>query len=75
MKIGIIENPGVLKIAERDIPKVQTSTDVLVKVKRVGICCSDIHIFHGRNPFAVYPRVWGMRSSAKSWKLVLLSAR
>lgn len=60
MKIGIIEKPGVLKIAERDIPKVQTSTDVLVKVKRVGICDSDIHIFQGRKPFAVYPRVWGM---------------
>ncbi|MDR1400276.1 MAG: zinc-binding alcohol dehydrogenase family protein [Treponema sp.] len=59
MKIGIIEKPGVLNIAERDIPKVETSTDVLVKVKRLGICGSDIHIFHGRNPFAVYPRVWG----------------
>jgi L-gulonate 5-dehydrogenase len=28
-------------------------------VKRVGICGSDIHILHGKNPFAVYPRVWG----------------
>jgi L-gulonate 5-dehydrogenase len=59
MKIGVVETPGVLKIAERDVPKVQNSTDVLIKVKRVGICGSDIHIFHGKNPFAVYPRVWG----------------
>ncbi|MDR2864412.1 MAG: zinc-binding alcohol dehydrogenase family protein [Spirochaetaceae bacterium] len=59
MKVGIIEKPGELKIAERDIPKVKDSHDVLIKVKRVGICGSDIHIFHGKNPFAVYPRVWG----------------
>jgi L-gulonate 5-dehydrogenase len=59
MKIGIVEKPGVLKIAERDVPVVKNSDDVLIKVKRVGICGSDIHIFHGKNPFAVYPRVWG----------------
>jgi L-gulonate 5-dehydrogenase len=59
MKIGIIEQPETLKVAERDIPVVKDSSDVLVKVKRAGICGSDIHIFHGKNPFAVYPRVWG----------------
>jgi L-gulonate 5-dehydrogenase len=59
MKIGVVETPGVLKIAERGVPTVQNSTDVLIKVRRVGICGSDIHIFHGKNPFAVYPRVWG----------------
>jgi L-gulonate 5-dehydrogenase len=59
MKIGIVGTPGVLKIADRDVPKVTKPDDVLIKVKRVGICGSDIHIFHGRNPFAVYPRVWG----------------
>jgi L-gulonate 5-dehydrogenase len=59
MKIGIVEKPGLLKIAEREAPLVKNSDDVLIKVKRVGICGSDIHIFHGRNPFAVYPRVWG----------------
>jgi L-gulonate 5-dehydrogenase len=59
MKIGIVEKPGVLKLAERDVPEIKNSDDVLIKVKRVGICGSDIHIFHGRNPFVVYPRVWG----------------
>lgn len=59
MKVGIVETPGVLKLAERAIPEIKNDGDVLVKVKRVGICGSDIHIFHGKNPFAVYPRVWG----------------
>jgi L-gulonate 5-dehydrogenase len=59
MKVGLVETPGILKIVERDEPKLVNDTDVLIKVKRVGICGSDIHIFHGKNPFAVYPRVWG----------------
>ncbi|GHT49391.1 putative zinc-type alcohol dehydrogenase-like protein YjmD [Spirochaetia bacterium] len=59
MKIGIVEKPGVLKLTDRDVPKIKNPLDVLIKVKRVGICGSDIHIFHGKNPFAVYPRVWG----------------
>jgi L-gulonate 5-dehydrogenase len=59
MKIGVIEKPGVLKIGGRDEPKLAGAGDVLIKVKRVGICGSDIHIFHGKNPFATYPRIWG----------------
>ncbi|MDR0409336.1 MAG: zinc-binding alcohol dehydrogenase family protein [Spirochaetaceae bacterium] len=59
MKVGVVEKPGVLKLVEREIPKIKNADDVLVKVKRVGICGSDIHILHGKNPFAVYPRVWG----------------
>ncbi|MDR2601566.1 MAG: zinc-binding alcohol dehydrogenase family protein [Spirochaetaceae bacterium] len=59
MKVGVVEKPGVLKIEEREEPKLIQKTDVLISVKRVGVCGSDIHIFHGKNPFAVYPRVWG----------------
>jgi L-gulonate 5-dehydrogenase len=59
MKAGIIEKPGTLSVAERDEPKIRDPGDLLLKVARVGICGSDIHIYHGKNPFAVYPRVWG----------------
>jgi L-gulonate 5-dehydrogenase len=33
--------------------------EAVVRVQRAGICGSDIHILHGSNPFAVYPRVIG----------------
>lgn len=59
MKIGIIEKPGVLKAVEQNRPILLYSNEVLVSVKRVGICGSDIHILHGKNPFATYPRIWG----------------
>jgi L-gulonate 5-dehydrogenase len=59
MKVGIVEKPGILAVAERDKPAIKNPGDVLIQVKRTGICGSDIHIYHGKNPFAVYPRVWG----------------
>lgn len=59
MKVGLIEKPGVLKLADREEPKIVNPTDVKIKVKRVGICGSDIHILHGTNAFAVYPLIWG----------------
>ena len=33
--------------------------EVLIRVRRAGICGSDVHILHGANPFARYPRVIG----------------
>jgi L-gulonate 5-dehydrogenase len=59
MKVGIVEKPGTLAVAERDKPAIKNPGDVLIRVKRTGICGSDIHIYHGKNPFAVYPRIWG----------------
>ncbi|MDR2746922.1 MAG: zinc-binding alcohol dehydrogenase family protein [Treponema sp.] len=59
MKTGVIEKPGTLAMMERDEPKLKNPGGALIKVTRVGICGSDIHIYHGKNPFAVYPRVWG----------------
>lgn len=40
-------------------PIIQDDDEVLVKTKRVGICGSDMHIYHGTNPLATYPRVIG----------------
>ncbi len=58
MKAVVVEKPGSIAVVERDIPEI-TETQVLVKVKAAGICGSDVHIFHGKNAFATYPRVVG----------------
>ncbi|WP_207460082.1 Zn-dependent oxidoreductase [Azospirillum sp. SYSU D00513] len=39
--------------------------EVLVRVHRAGICGSDLHIYHGSNPFAVYPRIIGHEFSGE----------
>ncbi|MDQ0473261.1 Zn-dependent oxidoreductase [Labrys wisconsinensis] len=33
--------------------------EVAIRIARAGICGSDMHILHGTNPFAVYPRIIG----------------
>ncbi|AZO93429.1 zinc-binding alcohol dehydrogenase family protein [Halocella sp. SP3-1] len=59
MKAVQITEPGKIDIIEKERPKIKDPTDVIIKIKRVGICGSDLHIFQGHNPFASYPRVWG----------------
>ncbi|WP_261279888.1 Zn-dependent oxidoreductase [Serratia liquefaciens] len=54
----VIEKPGQLVIQQRPLPQ-PTANEVRVKIKFAGICGSDVHIYHGHNPFARYPRVIG----------------
>ena len=58
MKSVVIESPNRLSIEERPLP-VPGENEVRVKIKTASICGSDIHIWHGHNPFAQYPRVIG----------------
>ncbi len=58
MTAVVVEKPHLLSI--RPAPaEAPGAGEVLVRVRRAGICGSDLHIFHGTNPFAKYPRVIG----------------
>ncbi|PSL31656.1 L-gulonate 5-dehydrogenase [Planomicrobium soli] len=59
MKAVQVPTAHELKIIEQERPMIQTNDEVLVKIKRVGICGSDMHIYHGTNPLATYPRIVG----------------
>ena len=54
----ICETPGTLSAQERPKPEAGEN-DVLVRVKRVGVCGTDLHIFTGNQPYLAYPRVMG----------------
>ncbi len=58
MRSVVIEQPGRLALQTRALPQ-PAAGEVRVKVKFAGICGSDVHIYHGHNPFARYPRVIG----------------
>lgn len=58
MKSVVIEQPGELVLADRPLPQPEAG-EVRVKVQFASICGSDVHIWHGHNPFAKYPRVIG----------------
>ncbi|WP_322028933.1 zinc-binding alcohol dehydrogenase family protein [Paraburkholderia sp. J76] len=54
----ICETPGKLSALKRSKP-VPRESEVLVRVKRVGVCGTDLHIFAGNQPYLAYPRVMG----------------
>lgn len=58
IKSIVVIKPGQLEIESRDIP-IPKYDELRIKVMYAGICGSDVHILHGSNPFAKYPRVIG----------------
>ncbi|MFD0712334.1 zinc-binding alcohol dehydrogenase family protein [Paenibacillus sp. GCM10027626] len=42
-----------------DEPPAPTGEEALIRVRRVGICGTDIHAFKGNQPFFTYPRILG----------------
>ena len=38
---------------------------VLVKIKRIGVCGSDIHVYHGTHPYTSYPITQGHEVSGQ----------
>ncbi|WP_186162881.1 zinc-binding alcohol dehydrogenase family protein [Burkholderia gladioli] len=54
----ICESPGVLRAHQSELPE-RKAGEVLLRVSRVGICGTDLHIFTGNQPYLEYPRVMG----------------
>lgn len=54
----VVAEPHTLSVIPTPVV-VAAPGDVVVRVRRAGICGSDMHILHGSNPFARYPRVIG----------------
>ena len=59
MKILHVVEPFKAEFDEKEDPSIIEGDELLINVKRVGVCGSDIHIYSGHNPFAVYPRIIG----------------
>ncbi len=58
MKQAVMTAPG--KIEFRDVPVPALAPgQLLVRMKRIGVCGSDIHVFHGKHPYTSYPVVQG----------------
>ena len=54
------------EIVFREIPVPEISDgQVLVKIMKIGVCGSDIHVYHGTHPFTSYPVTQGHEVSGK----------
>jgi L-iditol 2-dehydrogenase len=63
MKQAIMTNPGQIEIHEVSVP-VPGPGEVLLRIQRIGVCGSDIHVYHGKHPLTSYPVVQGHEFSA-----------
>jgi 2-desacetyl-2-hydroxyethyl bacteriochlorophyllide A dehydrogenase len=58
MKTVVCDSPFLLAVQERPMPR-RAPGEVLVRIRRIGMCGTDYHIYAGRQPFLSYPRVIG----------------
>ena len=57
----VMTKPGEIIFREVPVPEVKDD-QVLVKIMNIGICGSDIHVYHGKHPFTKYPVTQGHNS-------------
>ncbi len=63
MRQAIMTSPG--KIEFRDVqPPSPGPGEVLIRIQRIGVCGSDVHVWHGMHPYTGYPVVQGHEFSA-----------
>ena len=57
-------SPGIIEFQEVGEPGMLMDNEVLLGIKKIGICGSDIHVYHGNHPATCYPVVQGHEYSA-----------
>lgn len=60
----VMVKPGEITFHEIPVPQIGPD-QVLVKIKRIGICGSDIHVYHGTHPYTSYPVTQGHEVSGQ----------
>ncbi len=64
MEAVVCRKPGELALETRSEPR-RSSDEVLIGIRRIGICGTDFHIFEGSHPYLEYPRVMGHELSGE----------
>lgn len=64
----VMTNPKEITFTEVPVPEI-TADQVLVKIMKIGVCGSDIHVYHGKHPFTSYPVTQGHEVSGEIVKL------
>ena len=68
MKQAVMTSPGTIEL--RDVPPPEAGPgEVCVRVMRIGVCGSDVHVNKGLHPFTSYPVVQGHEWSGVVEKL------
>ena len=63
MKAVVIKNPGEA-VVESITEPVSSGENLLLKVRMIGLCGSDLNSFRGKNPMVTFPRIPGHEVAA-----------
>lgn len=61
---ALMVKPGEIIFQDVPVPEVKPD-QIKIKMKRIGVCGSDIHVNHGKHPYTSYPVVQGHEVSAE----------
>ena len=64
----VMTKPHEISFHEISVPEINKD-QVLVKIKRIGVCGSDIHVYHGLHPYVTYPLTQGHEVSGQIVKV------
>jgi len=64
MQVIVCEEPGLLAFKEQERPEIREGYAQL-RIRRIGICGTDLHAFEGTQPYFSYPRVLGHELSGE----------
>lgn len=60
----VMNAPGEIVFQEIPTPKPRAG-EVLIRIEEIGVCGSDIHVYHGKHPFTSYPVTQGHEVSGR----------
>lgn len=63
MRQAVMTAPGRIEYCDVPAPSAGPG-EVLLRIRRIGVCGSDVHVNHGKHPYTSYPVVQGHEFSA-----------
>lgn len=64
MKALVLAGPGDASLQQVEPPSAPAEDEILLEVRYVGLCGSDLNSYRGRNPLVSYPRILGHEVAA-----------
>ncbi|MEM6542330.1 MAG: alcohol dehydrogenase catalytic domain-containing protein [Bacteroidota bacterium] len=69
MRQAIMPKPGAIEFHDAEKPSSLNANEILLKIQKIGVCGSDIHVYHGKHPFTPYPVIQGHEYSGEVVKV------
>lgn len=64
MKAVVLEAPGQANLASIPEPRIANEDEILLQVRKIGLCGTDLNSYRGRNALVSFPRIPGHEIAA-----------